>query len=99
VRTGQLETQLALDDLLQRAENEEWTAKARDVMSALCLAGVNFTAETVREQMLADPPSANLLGAVFRAAASEGWITHVGYVKARRPDAHARILTLWRSAS
>ena len=99
VRTGVLETQLAMDDLLQRAENEEWTRQARYVMSSFCRAGMEFTAETLRQRMEFDPPAANLVGAVFRAAASEGWIRLAGYRKATRPDAHGRVLSVWESAS
>lgn len=98
-RTGVYEAQLGMDSLLERAEHDEWVSKARFVISACCLAGVEFTAETVRAQMDTDPPEPYLFGAVFRAASNEGWITHVGYRKSRRPDAHGRPISVWRSAS
>jgi hypothetical protein len=98
VRTGELETQMALDELIDRDSSEEWVLKARYVIGMMCGIGAAFTAETIRER-LPEAPDPNLFGAVFRSCASEGWIRQVGYTKATRPDAHGRVLAVWRSAS
>ena len=99
MRTGALETQLGLDSLLDRDDAEEWTRKARFVIASFCAAGVPFTAEDMRQRMQSEPPAPNLVGAVFKSAASEGWIRQIGYRKARRPDAHGRVLAVWSAAS
>lgn len=98
-RTGIYETQLAIDSLLDRGDASEWISQARYIMAMLCAVGADFTAESVRERMEYDPPEKNLWGAVFKAAAREGWIRRVGYTTALRPDAHGRVLSIWRAAA
>ena len=101
MRTGELETQLGMDAALEAVEHDAWLKRARFVMAAFCAAGMEFDAEDVREQTLGDVPgSGNAVGALFKQCAREGWITPTGrYRKARRPEAHGRILPVWRSAS
>ena len=95
MRTGVYETQLGLDSLLDRDDAAEWTREARHVIASFCADGVPFTAEAVRSLMETDPPNPNLWGAVFKAAAREKWIRHIGYRNATRPDAHGRPIKVW----
>jgi hypothetical protein len=36
---------------------------------------------------------------LFNAIAEEGWIVFMGYEKATRPEAHGRMIRVWKSAS
>ena len=99
MRTGELETQLALDAELERLEHDEWVQRARFVLSSFCLAGIEFTSDDLRKTMGVEPPSPNVLGALFRSVSDEGWIRFVGYRKSTRPEAHGRPITVWRTAS
>jgi hypothetical protein len=74
-----------------------WKLAAERVVRELAATGREFTAETVRERTghpLASHP--NALGALLGAAARRGEIVAVGFVQATRPEAHARILRVWK---
>ncbi len=98
MRTGVLETQLSLDSALDRVEGHQWVEAARYAIDSFCSIGVPFTAEDVR-RVAGDPPTPSAIGALFNAVADEGWIVFVGYEKAHRPEAHGRIIRVWKSAS
>lgn len=95
-RTGQLELRLAHDDALDHAA--EWAGQARTEIVARLLhdRSQKFTAEDVR-RWVGDPPGDGAaMGALFRSLANEGWIEACGYDTAKRPDAHGRVLRVWR---
>lgn len=98
MRTGQLEMQMSINELVARAEHEDWVKRARFVIADLCHDAVEFTAEDVR-RMVGEPPAPNLIGALFRTIAEEGTIRQVGYQKAHRPEAHGRPIALWMAAA
>ncbi len=95
-RTGQLELVLALDAALDRA-GPDWVATARRKMAEFVKYGVTFTADDLVAAVGMPPgDSHNAVGAVFHAAAGEGWIVDAGTTRSRRPDAHGRKVTRWR---
>lgn len=77
-----------------------WRLLVDRVISDLAAAGREFTAEDVRERS-GHPLGShdNALGAAMAAAARAGIIETVGYEQATRPEAHGRILRVWRGAS
>jgi hypothetical protein len=76
-----------------------WKAHAERVVAELATSGVEFTAETVRERT-GHPLAShhNAFGAVLAAAARAGTIVPAGFATATRPEAHGRILRVWRGA-
>lgn len=65
-------------------------------LDELIASGQPFTADTLRERAgdpIGDP---NLIGALILAASRAGRIERVGYRESTRPEAHARVLRLWR---
>ena len=93
MRTGELETQLSLDAVMDRIEGDAWTLAARRCIARLPR-GTEFTAETVR-LVVGAPPVPNAIGALFHAMADQGVIVFRGYTKAARPEAHGRPIALW----
>lgn len=66
---------------------------------ALCAREVEFTSEDVRE-IAGDPPGHhNLFGASFRKAITKAQPAAVGGTTAKRPEAHARFLRVYRGNS
>lgn len=74
---------------------EEWKAECDGIISWLARNGAEFTAEDVR-QWISDPPHPNAMGARFLAAVKGKVIETLGYRKAKRPSAHARVLAVYR---
>jgi hypothetical protein len=87
-----------MDDVMAGLEGTRWVADARYAVASFCSVGVPFTAEDVR-RVAGNPPSPNAIGALFNAIAEEGWIVFMGYEKATRPEAHGRMIRVWKSAS
>lgn len=100
MRTGALEGQLGMDAAMERVADTEWLGRARRAVASLCQVGMPFTSDDV-VAIAGDPPgSGNVVGALMRAIAREGWIRDTGSTThSRRPEAHRRKLSIWRSAS
>lgn len=74
---------------------EAWKTAASEEIERLAKTGERFTAENVRE-VAGDPPGhPNAMGARMSAACKAGTIIQVGYEKAKRPEAHARVLAAY----
>lgn len=80
---------------VDRATDAKWKSRCDTVIRTLAQSGLPFTAEDVREQV-GDPPRQNAFGSRFLKANSSGLIEKVGYQTARRPEAHARILPVYK---
>jgi hypothetical protein len=79
------------------ATHTGWRLTVDRVIADLAATGDDFTAEDVRARA-GDPlaSSPNTLGAAIAAAVRAGVIEQAGYQQARRPEAHARVLRVWR---
>lgn len=75
-----------------------WRVAAEAAITDLAASGGEFDAEDVRERCGAMLGKESALGGCFRAAARTGLIVAVGFREARRPEAHGRILRVWRGA-
>lgn len=66
-------------------------------LDELIASGQPFTADTLRERA-GDPIATepNIIGALILAASRAGRIERVGYRESTRPEAHARVLRVWR---
>ena len=78
----------------------EWAAGH---ILSLALAGDTFTSDDLEHAIEhapdgVRPDSRNAIGAAFNAARRRGDIRPVGYVQSERPEAHARVIRVWRSA-
>lgn len=77
---------------------EDWKATCDQVIGWLASVGAEFTAEDVR-YWIPEPPHPNAMGARFSAAVRAGVISHLCYRKAKRAQAHARVLAVYRGAA
>ena len=76
-------------------QRSRWSRLATAAMDSLAFEGMPFTSDDLRERV-GDPPTPNLLGAVFSRAAKEGAIARTSEIKtSSRPSAHARRLPVW----
>lgn len=82
----------------RNAVHSSWRIAAEATILRLAASGRAFTSEDVRAEVGVMTGRASALGAVIRAAAQAGRIVAVGYQPATRPDAHARVLRVWRGA-
>jgi hypothetical protein len=76
----------------------EWAA---DVIGDLASRGEPFTSDHLEQAIEHDPngirpDSRNAIGAAFGAASRRGVIEPVGYTQSQRPEAHARVVRVWR---
>ena len=74
---------------------EDWKSICDNVIHWMARNGAEFTAEDVRH-WIPDPPHPNAMGARFLSAVKSGVIETLGYCKAKRPSAHARVLAIYR---
>ena len=58
--------------------------------------GTIFTVDDVRPELAADNVTGNAIGAVFRHAIQEGWLTPVGYAACRERSARGRVVRQYR---
>lgn len=79
----------------------DWKHRADAVIQKLALSGQDFTSEAVTAEV-GQPTGENgenkpnAVGARFSAAARQGLIVRVGFVKATRANQHATMISLWR---
>ncbi len=77
---------------------DDWKDAALAIIKAMASSGMTFHAEDVRG-LVGDPPNhPNAFGAVFNAAAKTGLIIRIGDVIAKRDNAHARRISLYKGA-
>lgn len=74
---------------------EGWKEQTDGIIGWLARNGAEFTAEDVRP-WVGEPPHPNAWGARFAAAVKAGVIRHLCYRKAKRAQAHARVLAVYR---
>lgn len=71
-----------------------WRRKAKARIRELIKAGVPFTSEDVVEKV-GPAPSRNAMGGLFNGYRDQMEV--VGYTQASRPEAHARVLRIWKA--
>ena len=77
---------------------EDWKEAALAIIKAMASSGLSFHAEDVRK-LAGDPPNhPNAFGAIFNAAAKAKIIIRIGDVMAKRDNAHARRISLYKGA-
>ena len=77
---------------------DDWKDAALAIIKAMASSGMTFHAEDVRG-LVGDPPNhPNAFGAVFNVAAKTGLIIRIGDVMAKRDNAHARRISLYKGA-
>jgi hypothetical protein len=72
----------------------EWVDHCDAVIATMARSGREFTAEDLRS-WVGEPPHPNAWGGRFIAAIKRGWIHCVGYRKAKRAKAHARVVAVY----
>lgn len=77
--------------------NEAWMSQALDAIRMVARTQPALTSEDIHELVVAGTHEPRALGAVFRAAQREGWITAGPYVKSRRRESHCRPVRQWIS--
>ncbi len=82
---------------LLEARREVYVLRGRRALLAALLAGGDATADDVRDAVeLPDAINPVCLGVVPGPLARAGIIERVGFAESRRPDAHARPVSVWR---
>jgi hypothetical protein len=77
---------------------DDWKEAALAIIKAMASSGMTFHAEDVRG-LVGDPPNhPNAFGAIFNVAAKTGLIIRIGDVMAKRDNAHARRISLYKGA-
>ncbi|MFH1417079.1 MAG: hypothetical protein ABII12_02170 [Planctomycetota bacterium] len=85
---------------LLAAQRATYLLRGRRALLRRLLVVGTATADDVRDVVeLPDGINPVMLGAVPAPLARAGIVESVGFVESRRPDAHARPLTLWRLAN
>lgn len=77
------------------SSSEEWKNNCDNTICLFAWKGLDFTAEDIRA-LIPEPPHPNAMGARFLAAIKAEIIERIGYRKAKRPSAHARVLAVYR---
>ena len=73
----------------------EWTLAARDALRGLAAGGEEFTTDELWS-LVEHPPEPRAVGAVIRWGVMQGLIIDTGRArKSRRPECHARPVTIW----
>ena len=84
------------------AHDLDWEARAKHVIWELASSGHTFTSEDVTDRAgLPDPTGRpnganNSVGALLNRVAKTYGLRRVDYTKARNPQAHGRLLTVWQ---
>jgi hypothetical protein len=88
-REAQRKGDVGMTRAVEHADRVEpaWSERALGALQAYCLSHSEFTAEEAREALhaggLSLPPDGRAWGAVFKRAASLGWIEKAGYAPRR----------------
>jgi hypothetical protein len=81
---------LVFDDL-------DWMADAHIKLVEVAAEGKPFTAYTLTQAGLRQPPSSAMWGTLFREAARLRLITHRGWVPSERPGRKGGVCAQWRA--
>lgn len=74
-----------------------WKVRALEEIEDLAKTGATFTADTLRERGVPEPPKhQNQWGSVFGTASKRGLITKADYSSSRRKSRHGGFLHAWR---
>jgi hypothetical protein len=77
---------------------DKWRNEALNIITAMASSGLSFHAEDVRS-LVGDPPNhPNAFGAIFNTASKAKLIVRIGDVLAKRNNAHARRISLYKGA-
>ena len=109
-RTGALETQLSLDQAMERDDSGEWTERARWWIEAVSRPFVEgddsydvvyaeFTSDDLRAGCGDPPGTGNILGALLSQEVRAGRLEVVGRRKSMRPGRHRARLNVYRGRS
>ncbi len=73
--------------------SQDWLELARLTAEAMCHLLGRVDSDILHAEMDEQPPHPNAWGAVFhdKRFAWDGW-----YIKSKRPEAHARMIRVWR---
>jgi predicted HD phosphohydrolase len=80
---------------VDRATGGEWRDSCDAVIRTMAQSGLPFTAEDVRD-WVGEPHHPNAWGARFLDARRSGIVDRIGYRTARRPEAHARVVAIYK---
>jgi hypothetical protein len=80
---------------VEAAMPEAWKDRADSAIRACAASGQEFSAEDVRT-WAGDPPRPNAIGGRFMAALRAGIIERTGWMRAKRAEAHARAIPVYR---
>jgi hypothetical protein len=75
--------------------SSEWMLSAEGTLEALIRSGRHFTSEDVIA-VVGPAPAPPAVGALFLRASRARLIEHVGFESAKRIQAHARAIRVWR---
>jgi len=75
----------------------DWMADAMDALTATAATGEPFTAYTLTQAGLRQPPSPAMWGVLFREASRLRLITHRGWVPSQRPGRKGGVCSQWRA--
>lgn len=78
-------------------EDLEWMGDAQLVLVQVASKGEPFTAYTLTQAGLRQPPSPAMWGVLFREAARLRLITHRGWVPSERPGRKGGVCAQWRA--
>lgn len=97
---GAVARDIALDRVKSAADLDWWTA-CRRAIRYLALTRTTFTSDDVWERLRThsvQTPEPRAMGAAFRGARSEGWISPMSsWSISRRPACHSRPVRVWKS--
>lgn len=74
-----------------------WKVRALGEIEDLAKSGVTFTADTLRQRGIPEPPhNPNQWGGLFQTAKKRGLIAKVDYSSSQRKSRHGGFLHAWR---
>jgi hypothetical protein len=79
-------------------ESDEWIDRVERAVDSLLASGADFTVNDIRRRA-GEPKHHNSFGAIMRRLLKRGDIGTVGYQKSDRPEAHARLIPVYRRAA
>lgn len=78
-------------------EDLDWMSDAMEALTEAAQTGKKFTAYTLTEAGLRQPPSSAMWGSLFREANRLKLIVHRGYVPSPRPGRRGGVCSQWRA--
>lgn len=78
---------------------KDWKAGATAELEALAKSGATFTADTLRQRGVTEPPHPNQWGGLFQTASRRGLIAKADYSTSNRKSRHGGFLHAWRGVT